>query len=278
MNIRAQNDYEKEFLSVIQSMTGSYQRWQVWSDVISIMAATISNAVDRTPGRWNKREQEYLRLIKKHDSDKVAQLFAITVNALESNPDQDFLGSLYMRMDLGSHWHGQFFTPYDVCRMSACMTLDASKVQERGYISLCDPAIGGGAMLIAAANELKRMGVNYQTQAYFVGQDIDRVAGQMAYIQMSLLGMPGYIAIANTLTDPIVGDALEPIEKDTQEFWYTPFWFTDVWTMRRICRRMDNFTRRDAPIEIEPPKKYTFFFNFEEGESNVRTEQAEARS
>ena len=286
MNIRAQNENEKEFLDIIQSMTGSYQTWQVWSDVITIMAITVSNSVDRRKDHWENREQEYLELIRKHDPDKVARLFAVLVKALDDNPDQDFLGSMYMRLNLGSHWHGQFFTPYNVCQMCAEITLDIDKLKaQTRYISLCDPAIGGGAMLIAAARILQREGINYQAWACFVGQDIDRIAGMMAYLQMSLLGMPGYVAIANTLTNPIVGPVLEPIEKEDQEFWYTPLWFSDVWEMRRRWYRIEGLMQRsteameNAVVTLpETARGFTFFFNFEEGDINVRTKQAAARS
>ena len=35
--------------------------------------------------------------------------FAIVVEALERNPEQDFLGELYMELELGNHWKGQVF-------------------------------------------------------------------------------------------------------------------------------------------------------------------------
>ncbi len=46
----------------------------------------------------------------------LAKCFAIVVEALERNPEQDFLGELYMELELGNHWKGQFFTPYCVCK------------------------------------------------------------------------------------------------------------------------------------------------------------------
>ena len=48
-------------------------------------------------------------------------------------------------------------------------------------------------MMIAAANHLRRKNMNYHHHVLFIGQDVDRVAGMMAYIQLSLLGCPGYI-------------------------------------------------------------------------------------
>jgi type I restriction-modification system DNA methylase subunit len=164
--------------------------------------------------------------------------------------------------------------------MSAEVTVDVGKLKEQPrYISLCDPTVGGGAMLIAAARVLQRGGINYQTRACFIGQDIDRTAAHMAYLQMSLLGMPGYVVVANTLSNPIVGTALEPVEQPSQDFWYTPLWFSDVWQMRRAWYRVDELTRNSrtergaaliTPAEPKPEKRYTFFFNFEEGEINVR--------
>ena len=115
--------------------------------------------------------------------------------------------------------------------------------EEKGYIVINDPSCGAGATLIAAANTLREMGVNYQTSVLFTGNDIDPVVAKMCYIQLSLLGCPGYIAVANTLTDPVVGDVLMPIEKETQDFWYTPMFCSDIWVMRRKCKVMDNFLR-----------------------------------
>lgn len=68
----------------------------------------------------------------------------------------------------------------------------------------------------------------------FVGNDIDRVAAQMCYIQLSLLGCPGYIAVTDTLTNPITGPVIQPNEKPDQEFWFMPMYWSDPWTMRRL--------------------------------------------
>jgi hypothetical protein len=32
-------------------------------------------------------------------------------------PRCDFLGSLFMELDLSNHWRGQFFTPYHLCEL-----------------------------------------------------------------------------------------------------------------------------------------------------------------
>lgn len=98
---------------------------------------------------------------------------------------QDFLGKMYMSLNLGNHWKGQFFTPYDICTLMSEITVGSEAVAEaktRDYISVNDPACGAGATLIAAANTFKRHRINYQQKVLFVGQDIDRVVAQMCYI------------------------------------------------------------------------------------------------
>lgn len=262
-------EYEKEFIKGFQRLCRVRSSWEVWQCLMSAWACAISNAFDKSENHYQAREEEYAMSIRKlGDSNEVpAQLLAIVTQALELNPDQDFLGKLYMNLELGSHWKGQFFTPYNICRMMAGMQIGEKAVQEvedKGWISLCDPACGAGATLVAAANELRAKGINYQTRCCFIGQDVDRVVAQMCYIQLSLLGCPGYVMVANTLSDPLTGPVLWPEEKrgrrnkPDQELWFTPMWASEVWNMRRKCYLMDHILMRRQ--EREPVQ---FLFRFD---------------
>lgn len=262
----------KEFLKVFKELCYSRHAWEVWSDVITVMACSIANAVDKSQERFECRENEYAGCIKRLGGvEKPAQLFAILVSALERNPDQDFLGVLYMSLELGNHWKGQLFTPYNVSRCMAEITLGGSRAQidREGWISVCDPTVGGGTMLISAANTMRRQKINYQNHVLFVGQDIDRIVAMMAYIQISLLGCSGYIVVGNSLTNPIVGSALMPIEKADQEFWYTPLYFSQVWHYRRIFANIDGILRSTARKPITFPRRGGFLFEFEEGGNEI---------
>ena len=113
---------EKEFIKVFQELCYSRSSWQVWADLMAAMACTLANSVDKTEPRYTAREKEYAECIKRLGGvEKPAKCFAIVVEALERNPDQDFLGKLYMSLELGNHWKGQFFTPYNVCECMARM-------------------------------------------------------------------------------------------------------------------------------------------------------------
>lgn len=241
------NKTEKLFLEKFEGLCSSRSSWEVWADFITATACAIANAgADRNSEIFQKREEEYEQCVKRLGSvEAAAEMFAIVTMALDENPEQDFLGGLFMRLNLGNHWKGQFFTPYCICKtMAAISSLDLEEqIKNKGWVSVNDCACGAGATLIAMANTLREHEVNYQNHALFVAQDVDRIAGLMCYIQLSLLGCPGYIVIANTLTNPVVGSVLRPIQKENQEFWFTPMYLSDVWHYRRIFNMMDEMFR-----------------------------------
>ncbi len=259
---------EKEFLKLFDKLTYSRSGWQVWEDLMTVMACSICNAVDRRKEPFERREKQYERAIKALGGvDIPAQMLGIITMALEENPNQDFLGKLYMNLNLGSHWHGQFFTPYHVCGLTAKMQIGdgcQAEIESKGYLSVCDMCVGAGAMLIAAAEAFRECNVNYQTCVLFVGQDIDPVVAKMAYIQLSLLGCPGYITVGNSLTNPQTGHVLFPQEKEGQELWVMPMFMHQVWEMRRTVMLMRNLFGGTATTEKTVEKeRYYMFFNFD---------------
>lgn len=261
---------EKEFLDVFKRLCYSRSPWQVWVDLISAIACSLSNVTDRAPEHFEAREKEYAQCIKRLGSvEMLAEIFHIVVMALENEPEQDFLGKMYMNLNMGNHWKGQFFTPYDVCRMMSRITVGNADIQieEQGYISICDPACGAGATLIAAANTLKGSKYNFQNHVLFVGQDVDRVVALMCYIQLSLLGCAGYICVGNTFTDPLEGHVLYPREKEGQELWYMPMIFSDVWQWRKIFYLLGSMCGTVTTEKTVEKEHFYIFFDFEEKEA-----------
>jgi len=244
-------DWRKEFLQTFRRLTYHHQSWRVWSDFVEMAACAISNRVDMT--RYEAREKRYLEIVRAYEREEVEEfprLLACVAGALEENPRQDFLGTMFQELELSNHWRGQFFTPYHVCELMAELQAGdiAEKVQEKGYVTVNDPACGAGALLIAFANVAKARRVNFQQQVLFVGQDIDPTASHMCYIQLSLLGCPGYVIVGDTLSRP----GLHP-ENDV---WYTPMWFVGGWPLRRLVDRMkalveDVRSAREDPGPVE---------------------------
>ena len=257
------DERQKGIVKLIDSLCGRFSRWEVWQDFIIMSALSIANALG---GPYKEsREKQYIERAKKYSPKELetfAEMLAEVVVAMERNPDQDFLGELFMALELGNEWKGQFFTPYSVCRAMAAINYGADlehQADEKGWISVNDPACGAGALLIAFANECRRPGhkINYQTSVLFVAQDIDYLAGMMCYIQLSLLGCPGYVIIRDTLSQPSTSrDRRGLIPNGGPEIWYTPMYFRDIWAYRCLFAQIDMLSgaSKTAPKETPAPK------------------------
>ncbi|MFI3173941.1 MAG: N-6 DNA methylase [Bacillota bacterium] len=230
---------EKEFLKTFKQLTHRHRAWDVWRDFVILSACAFSNAVDKQ--FYDEREKLYMRSIRKYNKEESClfpELLTHMILALERNPEQDFLGTIYMDLHLGNSDGCQFFTPYHVCQLMADITLDGimDVVRENGYCSISDTCSGAGATLIAGINETKKQlekeNLNYQNHVLVVAQEIDFVTGLMCYIQLSLLGVAGYVKIGNSLTDPMREN------DDMKNYWFTPVYFSDVWSTRRCIRSM----------------------------------------
>lgn len=237
-------DGEKEFLRVFKELTYRHRAWDVWRDFIVMSACALSNPVDKT--HFDEREARYLRAIGKYSKPEqrlFPELFAHTVMALEQDPEQDFLGNLYLNLNLCDEGRQQHFTPYSVCRMMADITVDdiAENVRQNGYVTINDCCCGAGATLIASVHAAKRKleqeGLNFQNHILIAAQDIDEIVALMCYIQLSLLGMAAYVKVGNALTDPMTDhDSLE-------NYWFTPMYFSNVWTMRRTIQQAERLLK-----------------------------------
>lgn len=269
--VRTRGGKQQEIVKLVNRLDGKYSKWQIWNDFILMFATAIANTLPN-PHREH-REKMYLETAKKYSKgelDTMAEMMALVVIGMEENPDQDFLGELYMAMDMGNQWTGQFFTPYDLCKAMSLMSYSdgviESQVRERGFISVSDPACGAGALLIAFANVCREKKLNFQQHCLFIAQDIDVLAGMMCYIQLSLMGCPGHVIVDNTLTKPAMfydERALLPV--DGTNVWTTPMMYSDTWQIRQIAARMDLMMNRKsmasekvieklktAPISKEP--------------------------
>ena len=113
------------------------------------------------------------------------------------------------------------------------------KIEQYGYISINDPCCGAGATLIAGVHVIRKQlehcdpPRNYQNHILVVAQDVDEIVGLMCYIQISLLGLAGFIKIGNSISDPMSTD------DSSENYWYTPMYFSDVWSTRRMLRQIN---------------------------------------
>lgn len=254
----AQHDLgQRSFVKLFDSVCNWNQKWERWQDMVNLFAISIASATDRVHAKERLIHYEHIReKYSPYEFAKFNELFDLLVENLEANPRQDFLGKTYMELELGSHWHGQFFTPYNLCAMMAKIALDDKvlhRIDEKGWIAANDPACGGGATLIGLTDAMREKGINYQQRVLFVGQDLDSVAAMMCYVQLSLLGCAGYVHVGNTLTAPLTGNTLLP--DGGSDTWYMPMYFCEPWASRVLFHMMVNGTNNNklSDSKLEKP-------------------------
>lgn len=188
------------FISVFKSTARHLRRWEVFSDFLSLVASELDIARIRTP-----ESIEYCRKIcARYEASDIANMqamFFLMVCALEAK-FHDFLGDIFMELELGDNWRGQYFTPYSVQSLMARMLIPGIQetIRREGIVTVSDPASGAAGMLIAYAECLLEADINPSMHMFGSCIDIDPVAADMAFIQLSLLGIAAEVVTGNTLT------------------------------------------------------------------------------
>lgn len=197
-------DPQRDFTRIIRDLSGRHHTWRIYADFCEMAAIAITNAAQIGEAHA-KREAQYLKIAGGYDGEELkgfAKLLGITTMALEAKTE-DFLGQMFMTLELYNHWRGQYFTPMALSRMIARLTIDeaaTATIEERGFVRALEPACGSGAMVMAFAEELRAAGYNYQRQLHAECWDVDQTAAHMAVIQLSLMHIPAKIVIGNSLS------------------------------------------------------------------------------
>lgn len=183
-------DYLKEFTTKLQCLDRSKRIYDVFRDFLTLSTCALAQPFYRS----DKIEQKYLETVNKYtkkQAEEFSQLLAFLIGAL-SERHQDFLGQVYMRLNLGNTANGQFFTPYHISQfMSEINFVEVEeKLNNSEFITLSDPCCGSSGMIIAFAETMKNKGYNYQNQLFVEVIDIDEMCFMMSYIQLSLYGIP----------------------------------------------------------------------------------------
>jgi len=172
-----------------------YELYRNWLEVTWAFLEAVNNP------------QGFKECLDKHSSEEgaeFARLFGVYMDAVGETPFRDILGDLFMRLNLNAAKNGQVFTPWDVAEMMARMQFSRehfeSIVREKGVVSVVDPAVGSGALLLAFAkvvhDELGRWGVN---RLRLYGTDIDVRCVLMCRIQLRMNGLDSFGRMAGLL-------------------------------------------------------------------------------
>ena len=193
------DQHQKDFIKLIRENARRHHLHEVFRDFCEMSALAFSNAVDLA--QREPREARYLQIVCRYEPEEVKRFPVMLHHVVESLQGRfhDCLGQLFMALQLGDHWKGQFFTPYDLAYLMAKIGGASAPVDGKGFATLMEPACGAGCMVIAAAEAMHDDGINYQQCLHVTAIDIDQTAAHMAYIQLTLLHVPAIVVHGNAL-------------------------------------------------------------------------------
>lgn len=165
----------------------------VFSDFCRVSACALA---------MGDREPEYLDVAKSYSRDHLSDFslaLSLLVREMETKPFADILGEYYL--SIASHSskqaRGEFFTPPEISRLMAKIAVDVDAVKAAGKpITVNEPACGSGGMMLALAEEFAPTSVDLLR---VTAQDINPVAVDMCYINLTLWGIPAKVILGDTL-------------------------------------------------------------------------------
>lgn len=169
---------------------------------LSFRQATYKLRTGELNDEWEQQVIKEQQSVKNHV--KFSEALGILTMALDKkltvDGPYDFLGQYLSEMEqVDSKFRGQLFTPTHLAQAMCQMTIQDLKPQQVRTLWLNEPACGGGAMVIGASTQLESQGF-FPWDYHWVAVDVDWKCFAMAYIQLTLLGIPATVIHGNALT------------------------------------------------------------------------------
>jgi N-6 DNA Methylase len=169
-------DLRKQFIKAFESLARHRDKHDVLVDFLELAVCAIRKRTVPPGPAADALEEKYMAVVRRNKPEDVRampELLAITTLAVQEG-GCDFLGQVVGDLELMTGHMGQFFTPYDLSRMMAELTLDTVDeiIAEQGFVTVQEPACGAGGMIIAAADVLARKGFDIGQCLYVDAIDI----------------------------------------------------------------------------------------------------------
>lgn len=148
-------------------------------------------------------EARYMQIVGTYRDKNAIRAYPELVGLVAQNVKRmDFLGQVATEIGSLNAAQGQFFTPFEVSRLMAEMTLGDYEpiIQERGFLTVQEPAAGAGGMILALALVMRQRGYDPTSQLFVSAIDISAPCYWMAYLQLTLAGIPAEVIRGNALS------------------------------------------------------------------------------
>ncbi|UWR62790.1 SAM-dependent methyltransferase [Phaeobacter inhibens] len=199
------NPAVKEFVRLLNDIDRSKHRSEVFADFCEMSYCALAKKASPFPDQRETLEAQYMSVVaryrNKDDVRKMPEMVGIALGEI-GNGGCDFLGMAAGELEVLDAKLGQFFTPYEVSRMMAEISLTDvdEKIAEQGFITVQEPAAGAGGMLLAVADVIEGKGLNLETSIWIEAVELSRPTYHMCYVQCAARGLAGKIICGNSLS------------------------------------------------------------------------------
>ena len=203
-------------------------------DVFTVLCRIAADRIDPALARSTECQESAGKMTGDYspaEKDMLEALIRLLPQVLQEKP-RDFLGECVMNLELGNSAMGQYFTPGSLADLKFELLKQdyASEIRNFGFIILQEPAVGSGGLIIKMANGLADAGFNLSAALFVSCADNDAFAADMAFIQLSLLGIAAEVRTGDTLRMEFRKT------RYTLAYWLNGF--NERLKFRRICETM----------------------------------------
>lgn len=212
------NGRRRDFIAEFDKIQRHRHRVEVFSDFLEMAFCAVAKRTTTDKERQDALEARYMQTVGKYNRDEanaIARMFGVMQLALMDGGE--FLGGIVSELELHNKGMAQYFSPWHLCQMMAKMIIGdlSQQIADRGFVTVCEPASGAGAMVLAVADEFDEQGFPPGHHMYCEAQDLSDTAYKMTYLQLACRGVPALVRHGNSL-----GTA-----KDVFDAAYTPAFF-----------------------------------------------------
>lgn len=202
----------KEATKLLRSASRGHSLREAFVAATELSFCALAKRTATTQARADMLEARYMQEVKRWPPEDVRGIFPQVMGLALSSQGVDFWGSLAGEMETLDARLGQFFTPYEVCRLMAEMTTGdvGAAIAKRGFFTVSEPAAGSGAMLLATADTIRRQGHDPETCMFVVATDLSDLAYRMCFLSLTGAGIPALVRHGNSLSGEVFDTSFTP--------------------------------------------------------------------
>lgn len=203
---RSVGDLAKAWVKKLNKLEKSKSNREKFRDFCEMVYCALAQTTEPKPERREALEARYMQIVSTYqDKDTVRaypELMAMVWEGVGNDLYWDVLGAIAAELETLDAGLGQFFTPMEVSLMLAGMIIGdvTPQIEERGYLTISEPAVGAGGMVLAAAKVFRQKGFNPSIHMLVEAADLSVQAYHMCYIQLTMANIPAVVHRMNTLS------------------------------------------------------------------------------